>query len=160
VELDVFQADMSNPMHAESMIALLDHYAQDEMGGGRGLSKYVKDNVAQAINARPSIKVFLARHQGLSIGMAIAMESFSTFACKPIVNIHDLVVSNNYRRRGVALSLLKHVEMWATELGCCKLTLEVLEGNYAGVSAYAQFGFQSYELNPKFGKALFLQKCL
>lgn len=160
MELDVFEADMSNPTHAEAMINLLDHYAQDEMGGGNGLSEFARGNVAQAINARPSIKVFLAQHQGLPVGMAIAMEGFSTFACKPIMNIHDLVVLKCYRQRGIARRLLKQVETKAIGLGCCKLTLEVLEGNHAGKTAYTQFGFKGYELNPEFGKALFLQKCL
>jgi ribosomal protein S18 acetylase RimI-like enzyme len=56
--------------------------------------------------------------------------------------------------------MLKKVEQIARENGCCKLTLEVLEGNEVARSAYSSFGFESYALEPKMGQALFLQKKL
>ncbi|AIE76231.1 Histone acetyltransferase HPA2-related acetyltransferase (plasmid) [Synechocystis sp. PCC 6714] len=56
--------------------------------------------------------------------------------------------------------MLQKAENIAVNLGCCKLTLEVLEGNYAAQSAYKAFGFSGYELNPKMGKALFWEKKL
>jgi hypothetical protein len=56
--------------------------------------------------------------------------------------------------------LLQEVEEIALDLGCCKLTLEVLEGNHVAQSAYKAFGFSGYELNPKMGKTLFWEKKL
>ena len=32
---DVFLADYANPRHARDIVALLDHYARDPMGGGK-----------------------------------------------------------------------------------------------------------------------------
>jgi ribosomal protein S18 acetylase RimI-like enzyme len=52
------------------------------------------------------------------------------------------------------------VEEIAVELGCCKLTLEVLEGNHIAQAAYKSFGFNGYELNPQTGRALFWEKKL
>lgn len=43
---------------------------------------------------------------------------------------------------------------------CCKLTLEVLEGNKLAQQVYRRFGFQGYELDPKMGRALFYEKKL
>jgi len=51
-------------------------------------------------------------------------------------------------------------EKIARESGCCKITLEVLEGNHVARAAYSAFGFKGYELDPKMGKALFLEKKL
>ena len=56
--------------------------------------------------------------------------------------------------------MLDEVERIAKEKGCCKLTLEVLEGNIVAKKAYEKFGFSSYELDPATGKALFWEKVL
>jgi len=56
--------------------------------------------------------------------------------------------------------MLKKVEDIAKEKGCCKLTLEVLDGNKAAQNAYTKFGFGGYELDPVMGKALFWQKSI
>ena len=59
-------------------------------------------------------------------GVAICFEGFSTFACKPLLNIHDFCVKAEFRRRGLAMAMLMHIEIFARSIGCCKLTLEVL----------------------------------
>ena len=41
--------------------------------------------------------------------------------------------------------------------GCCKLTLEVLQGNAAARRLYARYGFDGYAFDPAFGHAVFLQ---
>ena len=91
-------------------------------------------------------------------GLIVCFEGFSTFACKPLLNIHDVIVASPYRGRGISKLMLQKVEDIAFDLGYCKLTLEVLEGNHVAQSAYKAFGFGGYELNPKMGKALFLGK--
>ena len=76
------------------------------------------------------------------------------------MNVHDLVVAPEYRGRGISKKLLAKAEEIARELGCCKLTLEVLEGNKVAQAAYRAYGFDGYELNPETGKALFWQKSI
>jgi ribosomal protein S18 acetylase RimI-like enzyme len=56
--------------------------------------------------------------------------------------------------------MLEKVEDIAISKGCCKLTLEVLEGNKIARASYNKFGFSDYVLDPKMGKALFFQKVL
>ena len=56
--------------------------------------------------------------------------------------------------------MLEKVEQIAIERGCCKLTLEVLEGNQAAQNSYQKFGFSAYELDPEMGRALFWDKKL
>jgi hypothetical protein len=68
------------------------------------------------------------------------------------------------------------VEHFARSIGCGKLTLEVLEGNYGAQKTYryricitffvfaiillftSAFGFNPYELDPNTGRAMFWQK--
>jgi ribosomal protein S18 acetylase RimI-like enzyme len=65
-----------------------------------------------------------------------------------------------YRGLGLSQKLLQRVEVIAINRECCKITLEVLEGNDIAQSAYRNFGFSNYELDPKMGKAMFWQKLL
>jgi len=88
------------------------------------------------------------------------VEGFSTFACKPLLNVHDIAVLSGHRRQGVAAALLAAIEALARELGCCKLTLEVLSNNLPAQAAYRKVGFHSYRLDPKAGQAMFWQKKL
>jgi ribosomal protein S18 acetylase RimI-like enzyme len=88
------------------------------------------------------------------------IEGFSTFACRPLVNVHDLAVLPDYRGQRIAEKMLSLVEEIAIERGACKLTLEVLAGNASAIKLYARMGFSSYQLDPAMGQAQFLQKWL
>lgn len=158
--MEIIEADLSVPAHAEAMVQLLDEYALDPMGGGQGLSDYVKTNLPVELAKRKTARVILAFVDTKPAGLVICLEGFSTFACKPLLNIHDVIVASPYRGRGLSKLLLQKAEAIALELGCCKLTLEVLEGNHIAQSAYKACGFSGYELNPQMGKALFWEKKL
>jgi len=160
VSVDIVSADLTRPKHAQALIELLSTYALDPMGGGKGLTDEVKSRLPGALSARPGIHVFLALAGDTTAGLAVCMEGFSTFACKPLINIHDLVVAPAFRRQGISTRLLQTAEELARATGCCKLTLEVLDGNAAAKAAYARFGFRGYELNPDRGKAMFWEKKL
>lgn len=157
---DIITADLSNPIHAKAVVKLLDEYAQDDMGGNCGLSDFVKENLAAELGKRTGAYVILAFASGDPVGLAICFEGFSTFACKPLLNIHDIIVSKNHRGLGISKQLLAKAEEIALSLGCCKLTLEVLEGNLIAQAAYQACGYSGYQLNPNAGKALFWQKKL
>jgi len=158
--IDIVKANFSLSNHVEAIIQLMDEYALDPMGGGQGLSNYVKTNLPAELAKRKSAHVILAFVDSQPAGLVVCFEGFSTFACKPLLNIHDVIVALPYRRRGLSKLLLQKAEDIAFDLGCCKLTLEVLEGNHVAQSVYKAFGFSGYELNPKMGKALFWEKKL
>lgn len=157
---EILLADLSNPVHANALVFLLNEYAKDEMGGGEELCEHVKLNLVNELAKRPGIYAVLAFVDHQPAGLAICIEGFSTFACKPLLNIHDLAVVPAFRGKGLARKLLNRVEALAQELGCCKLTLEVLQGNQIAKAAYVSFGFAGYELGNASGKAEFWQKKL
>jgi ribosomal protein S18 acetylase RimI-like enzyme len=153
-------ADLTITAHAQATVELLNEYAQDEMGGGQALPDYVQANLVKELIKRQGAHVILALVDEAPVGLIICLEGFSTFSCKPLLNIHDVIVSPAFRGRGISKRMLAKAEEIALEKGCCKLTLEVLEGNAVAKAAYQASGYEGYELNPIMGKALFWQKKL
>ena len=153
----IVTADLSDPVHADALVALLDAYAKDPAGGGEGLSPFAKEALVPAMRARPTMYSVLAFDGEVPVGLVNAIEGFSTFACKPLVNIHDVTVMSSHRGRGIAGDMLSRVADLARERGACKMTLEVLAGNTSAVTAYARLGFAPYALDPAMGEARFMQ---
>lgn len=157
--IEITLADYTNPTHAQAVVAMLDAYAKDPMGGGEGISDEVKDNLVQEMNKRDNVFSLLAFDGDKPVGVANCVEGFSTFAAKPLMNIHDIAVIEDYRGTGVAKKLLEEVRTLAQFRGCVKLTLEVLENNNRAKKAYQNFGFKPYELGDV-GKAEFWEMYL
>jgi ribosomal protein S18 acetylase RimI-like enzyme len=107
-----------------------------------------------------SVLAFDPAAGGLPVGLINCVEGFCTFACQPLVNVHDVVVAASHRGRGVAEQMLVLVEQLARARGACKLTLEVLEGNAPAQKLYRRLGFENYQLDPAMGQAQFMQKWL
>jgi len=158
--LTVVEANLANPKHAQALLQLLNEYAMDPMGGAEPLTDHVKANLVSQLQQRPTARSVLAFDGEVPVGLIICFEGFSTFACRPLLNLHDVVVSQPYRGKGVFKLLLQQVEKIARDLGCCKLTMEVLEGNRHAKAAYQAHGFTGYELVEEMGNAVFWQKKL
>ncbi|MDP3583562.1 MAG: GNAT family N-acetyltransferase [Thiobacillus sp.] len=158
--IEVVRARYDDPAHAAALVELLDHYARDPAGGGHPLSDFARAHLAEALAARPFVFSVLAWGDGAPVGLINAIEGFSTFACAPLVNVHDVVVIDSHRGRGIAARLFAEVEAIARERDACKLTLEVLAGNAAARALYEKLGFDDYRLDPALGEARFMQKWL
>ncbi len=164
--LRICRADYSNPAHATALVCLLDAYARDPMGGSEPLTEFVRMNLVSSLAERPQAFSVLAFSEvdasgvEIPVGLVNCIEGFSTFACRPLVNVHDVVVMPDQRGQRVAEKMLQLVEEIAGKRGACKLTLEVLQGNVDAIKLYQRIGFSSYQLDPAMGQAQFLQKLL
>lgn len=156
----ICRADYSNPAHGAALVAVLDAYARDPMGGGHPLSEFSRSHLVASLAARPQAYSVLAFDADMPVGLVNCIEGFSTFACRPLVNVHDVAVLPGYRGQGVAEKMLLLAQEMARERGACKLTLEVLQGNAAAQRLYQRLGFANYELDPSMGQAQFMQKWL
>ena len=159
----ICRVDYADPVHAQALVALLDAYAHDPMGGGTGLSDYAKTHVVAGLAARTqafSVLAFTRDAAQTPVGLVNCIEGFSTFAAKPLVNVHDVIVLPDWRGQGVAGAMLEAVVQIARARGACKLTLEVLSGNQKALRTYAKLGFNAYQLDPEAGTAQFLQMWL
>jgi ribosomal protein S18 acetylase RimI-like enzyme len=160
MSIKIVQADYNNPQHGRHIIELLDCYANDPMGGNKALPDFVAQNLVYELSNRANAISILAYVQSQPAALINCFEGFSTFNCKPLINIHDLIVATEFRGMGLSTKMLTMVEEIAIERDCCKLTLEVLEKNYIAINSYRKFGFHHYELDPIMGKAEFWQKTL
>ncbi len=156
----VILADYHNEQHGRDILMLLNAYATDPMGGGEPLSEFVQQNLITTLKKQQNVFTVLCYVDGEPAGVVNCVEGFSTFNCKPLVNIHDVGVLTQYRGLGLSRKMLEKVEEIAQEKGCCKLTLEVLEGNTIAQKAYENIGYEGYELDPEMGRAIFWQKKL
>jgi GNAT superfamily N-acetyltransferase len=154
------KVDLTDADHAGRLLELLEHYALDPMGGGTGLAAAARERLVGELRRIAGFHAALAWQDGQAVGLINCFTGFSTFAARPLLNIHDLVVRRERRGQGIGRALLAWAEQLATELGCCKLTLEVLSNNAQARAAYRAAGFVPYELDPQAGQALLLQKLL
>jgi len=156
------RADLRRGSVAQEFLELMDLFVRGEgaMTDGSGLSEDVRHRLVPALLERADSSVLLARREERAVGFAVCVEGFSTFAARPVLNLHDMMVHPDHRRSGGGRALLSAVEERARELGCCKLTLEVLSGNDVAKALYRSYGFEGYSLDPQNGTALFWQKKL
>ena len=106
---ECYEADLNDESTAVAVIELLDGYANDFFGGNEPLSDYCRANLINELRKLPTSHVFLARetvNDKEFVGLALCFEGFSTFACKPLINIHDFYVKPQFRRKGISSSLI------------------------------------------------------
>jgi ribosomal protein S18 acetylase RimI-like enzyme len=153
-------ANYSNSNDITTIVALLDHYAQDPMGGSTPLAESTKANLGTVLLQTPHAFSVFADVDGITAGLANCFWGVSTFAAKPLVNIHDVIVHSNFRGKGLARALFAAIENEAKTKGACKITLEVLSGNHSAKTLYRAQGFGNYSLDAETGTAEFWQKSL
>lgn len=153
-------ANYADPTDAAAIVMLLNAYASDPAGGAEALSEFAQANLVAELARRPQAFSLLAFDGVQPVGLVNCIEGFSTFACKPLVNIHDVAVLASHRGRGVGKLMLTAAEQQARARGACKLTLEVLTGNLVARKLYEATGFVDYQLDPALGYASFMQKWL
>lgn len=156
--VEIVEADLARADHQKDVLALTNAYALDPMGGGGPLSQETLDRLVPALRETPATLILLAYVDGNAVGIATCFQGFSTFAARPLLNVHDLAVLPEHRGRGVGRALLTAVEHAARVRGCCKITLEVLEKNPAR-RLYEDAGFGP-TVDPGSGTLLFYSKTL
>ena len=156
MSIQILAADYQNQDHARHLVQLLDQYARDPMGGGgTGLKPSVTENLIGEMIRRPQCFSVLSYVDDTPAGLVNCIESFSSFNAKSVVNIHDVFVGPRFRGQSISRLMFDRVLEIAREKDCCKLTLEVLEGNQLAQNAYRNYGFEGYELTAELGKAMF-----
>lgn len=159
IMIRVLQADLNNPDHQAAILAMTRMYACDEMGNGDPLPEVVMDRLISEFQQLPTTLIFLALNDDQPVGIATCFRGLSTFAARPLINIHDFAVHPEYRGQGVGKALMMAVEEKARELNCVKLTLEVQAYNQRAQQAYSAFGFK-HGAYGQFSGPLFLSKVL
>lgn len=150
-------ADLSDTLQAETLIDILDAYAREPNGQSAPLTDAAKANLVDGLRSHATAFVLLAfvDEQPAPVGAAVCFWGYSTFAGKPLVNLHDFAVLPSYRGRGIGKAMLAELERRARARGCAKITLEVHNTNEGAKRLYAAEGF-----GPLDSPTLFLGKPL
>lgn len=157
MNVDIVTMDFENTQHVEGLLNVLTTYAQEDGGGGQSLSLETQRQLPTRLENFPTTEIQLALHGDRPVGALVAFIGFSTFKAMPVFGVHDLAVLPDYRGKGIGTSLLKAAERKARELGCCKLTLEVISNNEKARALYHRCGFR----NPtSLGSTFFLERHL
>jgi hypothetical protein len=79
----VLQASYSNPVHAEAIGRVLNHYAQDPMGGGHSLPPDLLEQLPAELAKRPHAFSVLAFVGGEPAGLVNCFEGFPRLPAAP-----------------------------------------------------------------------------
>ena len=158
--LAIVEADLSLDRYQKDVVALTAAYALDEMGNGGPLPPETLEELIPALRRHPTTIIFIAYLDGAPVGIANCFLGFSTFKARQLINVHDLAVLPEYRGCNIGPRLLQAVERKARELGCCKITLEVQEGNTRARHVYESQGFAQALYGDENGGSLFYSKPL
>lgn len=156
--VEIVRADYANPRHRSAIPYLLNAYAKGLLGFRRNINDHVLDKLVPGLERSQNDLVLLARTGGKYVGMAICFLGFSTFHARPLINIHDFMVLEDFRGQGIGRALLEEIEIIAHDMGCCKITLEVQENNTPARRLYRSGGFKDSFLDQEAGSQLSMTK--
>lgn len=142
--------DYTQEEHCCQLAELINQYISDPMGGGAPLSKLQQLRLVDGLANHPaSFVLFITNNQQIA-GLATCFINFSTFKARSYINIHDLIIANDYRGKGLGRKLLQAVENIARERRYCKITLEVRDDNQTAMKLYSSQGFAETKPNMYF----------
>ena len=140
-EITIIEADLQNPKHQEAVIECIIAFAQETPNYPYAISE-LPERLIDGLQRHPMTLILLAYRGEQAVGIAVCYQGFSTFAARPLLNLHDLWVHPDVRRQGIGSRLLERFEAAARTRGCAVLTLEVLQDNPARC-LYERFGFNA-----------------
>lgn len=146
-EILIREADFSSTDDLARVVMLIDAYASDPMGGGTPLDTDVRTRLPNMLAAHPAAFAILAFIDDKPVGVALCVLGLSSFAARPLVNLHDLAVLPGQRGLGIGRRLLDAVADAARRRDACKVTLEVRPDNSTGRHLYADSGFELSSLD-------------
>ena len=89
----------------------------------------------------PVYDLFVAESEKKIIGIAITFFRYSTWKGKNLY-IEDLVISENYRRKGIGLKIFNEIKKFAKKSSCVGISLQVLDWNKTGINFYKKIGMK------------------
>jgi ribosomal protein S18 acetylase RimI-like enzyme len=140
--IQIRDADLNHAPDGAAVLAVLNSYAADPVGGGEPLPADVRARLIPALRNHPTTLVLLAFEGTEPVGLAVGFFGLSSFRALPLLNIHDLAIVPLRRGRGIGQLLLQAAEDRAKARNCCKITLEVQDDNTRARRLYERVGFR------------------
>lgn len=112
-----------------------------------------EENHIRTYLADATCAVYLAEEDGILAGFVIAQTKLHPHKegepNRSFTHIHEIYVTNAFRRQGVATLLMQTVKGEAERLGCGRLALKVWAFNESALALYKALGFDAiqYEMD-------------
>ena len=142
MELNFVYCDYSNEYHCERFVGLINQYLADPMGEGKPLTRLQQLQLVDGMANHPAGFVLFAVINEEIVGLATCFINFSTFKAKPYLNIHDIIVQQEFRGFGIGRFITEKCIKIAQEHKYCKVTLEVRDDNSRAQKIYKSLGFK------------------
>ncbi|MBN2442989.1 MAG: GNAT family N-acetyltransferase [Spirochaetales bacterium] len=127
----------------EDMIIVLESYMKDPMGAASSYTGIMKERLIRDLLQCSNLALFLGYSGSNIAGTAVCFIVYSTFLAKPALNIHDLAVLPDFRKKGLGRQLLQTVETFSLSENMGRITLEVRRDNTYARNLYQQMGYQA-----------------
>lgn len=98
------------------------------------------DLLEDGFGARPQFQILIAESDGSPAGLALYFFTYSTWVSRIGLYLEDLYVRPEYRRLGVAKTLMDELKAVAMKHGCRRVTWTVLKENGRAVRFYESLG--------------------
>jgi ribosomal protein S18 acetylase RimI-like enzyme len=118
---------------------------EDPMGDHPAHDELKQLQLIESLKNHPTAEVLLLYFDEEPAGLATTFINFSTFAIKPYLYIHDVVVLERFRGRGLGKALIAELIRISEERAYSKITLEVREDNPGAQQVYRSLGFEECE---------------
>jgi len=105
------------------------------------ISNTVKRIENDGFGETPIFDLFIAENSKKIIGIAITYYRYSTWLGRKLY-LEDLIISENYRRKGIGGKLFNFVINFAKEKKCTGLNLQVLDWNTIGIDFYKKYNMK------------------
>lgn len=144
--LSIQTADLDDPLHRSVIVELINEYRCDPMGGEIGkISQESERELIEGLRTHPSSVIYFVKSNDTIAGMAVCFIGFSTFKAKRLLNIHDFILFEKFRKLGIGTWFLQKISEDVSKQNYCRLTLEVRTDNHIAKKVYTKSGFTSCE---------------
>ncbi|EPW7071616.1 N-acetyltransferase family protein [Vibrio parahaemolyticus] len=109
-----------------------------------GFSVELDLSVIAQLFTLPYFHGFISFVDNKPAGFAVCFESFSTYRAQRVMNIHDFMVSDSFRGKGVGKVQLNSIEQYCRDNDYLKITLEVGDDNVAAKKLYSSLDYKDY----------------
>ena len=110
----------------------------------RDYSRHDADSFSKVLQD-PNSYLFVADHDGVAIGVALVTIRNVVRYARPVAELDELFVLEEYRKQGIGKKLMRAVEQKATELHCQRIYLESHADRKPAHAFYEALGYTNYE---------------
>jgi GNAT superfamily N-acetyltransferase len=138
--------DFNQLSHQKAFTHLMNCYRTDPMGGVAEMTGDEAKKIIKDLQCHPTYSGFFVKSGDEFVGLANCFTNYSTFKAKPLLNIHDFIVSPQWRGKKAAEFLLNEMSKCLKDKGYCRINLEVRDDNPRAMALYKRVGFS--DCNP------------